>query len=102
MKAGRDEDVGVRRIVDGERPDVGDDREAGRAVHPVDPVGVAAAKLRTDERDEHVRGSVQERDGQPGLRVGEEVEVVSGLTEADEVIISDMRDYAHLTEVKIK
>ena len=37
-----------------------------------------------------------------GLSGIDDVEVVSGLTEADEVIISDMRDYAHLTEVKIK
>ena len=37
-----------------------------------------------------------------GLSGIDDVEVVSGLAEADEVIISDMRDYAHLTEVKIK
>ena len=37
-----------------------------------------------------------------GLSGIDDVEVVSGLSEADEVIISDMRDYAHLTEVKIR
>jgi HlyD family secretion protein len=37
-----------------------------------------------------------------GLSGIDDVEVVSGLTEAEEVIISDMRDYAHLSEVKIR
>jgi HlyD family secretion protein len=37
-----------------------------------------------------------------GLAGIDDVEVTSGLVEGDEVIISDMRDYAHLTEVKIK
>ena len=37
-----------------------------------------------------------------GLSGIDDVEVVSGLSEADEVIISDMRDYAHLGEVKIR
>ena len=37
-----------------------------------------------------------------GLSGIDDVEVVSGPSEGDEVIISDMRDYAHLTEVKIK
>jgi HlyD family secretion protein len=37
-----------------------------------------------------------------GLSGIDDVEVVSGLTEADEVIISDMRDYSHLSEVKIR
>ena len=37
-----------------------------------------------------------------GLSGIDDVEVVSGLTEADEVIISDMRDYTHLSEVKIR
>ena len=37
-----------------------------------------------------------------GLAGIDDVEVVSGLSESDEIIISDMRDYAHLTEVKLK
>jgi HlyD family secretion protein len=37
-----------------------------------------------------------------GLSGIDDVEVVSGLSEGDEVIISDMRDYAHLGEVKIQ
>jgi HlyD family secretion protein len=37
-----------------------------------------------------------------GLAGIDDVEVTSGLGEGDEVIISDMRDYAHLSEVKIK
>jgi HlyD family secretion protein len=37
-----------------------------------------------------------------GLSGIDDVEVTSGLSEGDEVIISDMRDYAHLSEVKIK
>jgi HlyD family secretion protein len=37
-----------------------------------------------------------------GLAGIDDVEVVSGLSEGDEVIISDMRDYAHLTQVTLK
>jgi HlyD family secretion protein len=37
-----------------------------------------------------------------GLVSFDDYEVVSGLVEGDEVIISDMRDYLHLTEVGIK
>lgn len=37
-----------------------------------------------------------------GLSGMDDVEVVSGLAEGDEVIISDMRDYAHLSEITIK
>lgn len=37
-----------------------------------------------------------------GLSGIDDVEVVSGLSEGDEVVISDMRDYAHLSEVTIK
>jgi HlyD family secretion protein len=37
-----------------------------------------------------------------GLSGIDDVEVVSGLAEGDEVIISDMRDYAHLSEITIK
>ena len=37
-----------------------------------------------------------------GLSGIDDVEVMSGLSEGDEVIISDMRDYAHLSEVNIK
>jgi HlyD family secretion protein len=37
-----------------------------------------------------------------GLSGIDDVEVVSGLSEGDEIIISDMRDYAHLTAVTIR
>jgi HlyD family secretion protein len=37
-----------------------------------------------------------------GLSGIDDVEVTSGLSDGDEVIISDMRDYAHLSEVKVK
>ena len=37
-----------------------------------------------------------------GLLGADEVEVVSGLTEGDEVVISDMREYMHLTDVRIR
>lgn len=37
-----------------------------------------------------------------GLVGAEYLEVTDGLAEGDEVIVSDMRDYAHLTEVKLK
>jgi HlyD family secretion protein len=37
-----------------------------------------------------------------GLAGIEDVEVLSGLNESDEIIISDMRDYAHLTEVALR
>lgn len=37
-----------------------------------------------------------------GVRGVENVEVVSGLNEGDEVVISDMRDYAHLEELEIQ
>ena len=37
-----------------------------------------------------------------GLAGIDDVEVLSGLHESDEIIISDMRDYAHLTEVALK
>jgi HlyD family secretion protein len=37
-----------------------------------------------------------------GLRGFDELEVVSGLQKGDEVIISDMRDYQHLEEVRIR
>ena len=37
-----------------------------------------------------------------GLIGAEYLEVTDGLAEGDEVIVSDMRDYAHLTEVKLK
>ncbi len=37
-----------------------------------------------------------------GVSSFDEVEVVSGLAERDEIIISDMRDYLHLTEIKIR
>jgi HlyD family secretion protein len=37
-----------------------------------------------------------------GISGIDDLEVVSGLSEGDEVIISDMRDYAHLTEVTLQ
>jgi HlyD family secretion protein len=37
-----------------------------------------------------------------GLAGIDDVEVLSGLAEGDEIIISDMRDYAHLSEVALK
>jgi HlyD family secretion protein len=39
---------------------------------------------------------------QLGLAGADDVEVVSGVSEGDEVIISDMKDYLHLSEVRIK
>ena len=37
-----------------------------------------------------------------GLSSVDEVEIVSGVSEGDELIISDMRDYQHLTTVKVR
>jgi hypothetical protein len=37
-----------------------------------------------------------------GLAGIDDVEVLSGLSESDEIIISDMRDYAHLSEVALR
>jgi HlyD family secretion protein len=37
-----------------------------------------------------------------GLAGADEVELVSGVSEGDEIVISDMKDYVHLTEVKIR
>jgi HlyD family secretion protein len=37
-----------------------------------------------------------------GVSSFDEIEVVSGLAERDEIIVSDMRDYVHLTEVKLR
>jgi HlyD family secretion protein len=37
-----------------------------------------------------------------GLRGFDEVEVVSGVNEGDQVVISDMRDYAHLQELEVQ
>lgn len=37
-----------------------------------------------------------------GLAGIDDIEVLSGLNDSDEIIISDMRDYAHLTEVTLK
>lgn len=39
---------------------------------------------------------------QIGLTGVDDVEIVSGVSEGDEVIISDMKDYLHLSEVRIK
>jgi hypothetical protein len=32
----------------------------------------------------------------------DDVELMEGVSEGDEIIISDMRDYMHLSEVRIK
>jgi HlyD family secretion protein len=37
-----------------------------------------------------------------GLAGADEIELVSGVSEGDEIIISDMKDYMHLGEVKIR
>lgn len=37
-----------------------------------------------------------------GLRGFDEVEIVSGLDDGDEVVISDVRDYVHLKEIEIR
>jgi HlyD family secretion protein len=37
-----------------------------------------------------------------GVSSFDEIEVLSGLAERDEIIVSDMRDYVHLTEVKLR
>ena len=37
-----------------------------------------------------------------GLAGADDVEVVSGVAEGDEIIISDMKDYMHLAEVRIR
>ena len=39
---------------------------------------------------------------QVGMARADEVEVLSGVSEDDEIIISDMKDYMHLAEVRIK
>ena len=37
-----------------------------------------------------------------GLAGADDVELVSGVSEGDEIVISDMKDYIHLAEVKIR
>jgi HlyD family secretion protein len=37
-----------------------------------------------------------------GLQGADDVELVSGVSEGDEIIISDMKDYIHLSEVRIR
>lgn len=37
-----------------------------------------------------------------GLRGFDEIEILSGLDEGDEVVISDVRDYLHLKEIEIR
>jgi HlyD family secretion protein len=39
---------------------------------------------------------------QVGLAGADDVELLSGVSEGDELIISDMKDYLHLSEVRIK
>jgi HlyD family secretion protein len=39
---------------------------------------------------------------QVGVAGADDIEIASGLVEGDEVVISDMKDYLHLTEVRIK
>ena len=39
---------------------------------------------------------------QIGLAGADDVELISGVSEGDEIIISDMKDYLHLAEVRIK
>jgi HlyD family secretion protein len=39
---------------------------------------------------------------QLGLSGADDVELLAGVAEGDEMIISDMKDYMHLSEVKIK
>ena len=36
-----------------------------------------------------------------GITSFDEVEVVEGLSQGDEVIVSDMKEYIHLTQIKI-
>jgi HlyD family secretion protein len=37
-----------------------------------------------------------------GLTSFDEVEVLSGLSEGDEIVVSDMRDYVHLSEIRLR
>ena len=37
-----------------------------------------------------------------GLRGAERIEILSGLNDGDEVVVSDMRDYLHLTELEVR
>ena len=37
-----------------------------------------------------------------GVRGFDEVEVLSGLSEGDQIVVSDMRDYAHLQELEVQ
>lgn len=39
---------------------------------------------------------------QVGVAGADDIEITSGVSEGDEIIISDMKDYLHLTEVRIK
>jgi hypothetical protein len=39
---------------------------------------------------------------QLGVANFDDIEVVSGLSEGDEVVISDMRDYAHLPRLRVR
>ena len=37
-----------------------------------------------------------------GLRGGDDVEIVTGLLDGEEVIVSDMRDYLHIDELEVR
>ena len=64
LDSGRDEERkrNGRRIVDVEVANVRNDSETVWAVHSVDAVNVAAADVRVDEGDQHIRGLADERD----------------------------------------
>jgi hypothetical protein len=62
LDARRDEVVRGGRVRDRERADVRDDREAARAVDPVDAVHGASTHVGADERDERVGGVPDEGD----------------------------------------
>jgi hypothetical protein len=52
----------IRRILERERADVGDHREARWSIHTIDPVDVRASELGADERHDDVGGVADERD----------------------------------------
>ena len=52
----------LRRMLERERADVGDHREARWSVHTIDPDDVRASELGADERHDHVSRVADERD----------------------------------------